>query len=138
KTPPSIGGPSMFELYGITGLPTDPSVTGGLNSQNIGGFTSFGRQTSNPQFQNPFVINPRFTYSTLLRHHSFKIGDEYQKVDTEIEDFHPKYGSDTYSGQFSRPANVTASNNLYNVADFLFGGRSQYALHNLTPAKYRQ
>jgi Carboxypeptidase regulatory-like domain/TonB dependent receptor-like, beta-barrel/TonB-dependent Receptor Plug Domain len=138
KTPPGIGGPNMFDLYGIAGLPTDPSVTGGLNSQNIGGYAGLGRQSSNPQFQNPFIVNPRFNLSTLAGRHSLKAGYEYQKVDTEIEDFHPKYGVDGYSGQFSRPAGVTASNNLYNVADFLFGARSQYELNNVNIANYRQ
>src|SRR5205814_4499515 len=32
KTPTSVGGPTMLDLYGITGLPTDPSIAGGLNT----------------------------------------------------------------------------------------------------------
>ena len=37
KKPPLTGGPSMLELYGITGLPDDPTITGGLTTQTIGG-----------------------------------------------------------------------------------------------------
>ena len=138
KTPPGIGGTGINETFGITGLPEDPSISGGLNTQSIGGYRELGRQSSNPQFQNPNVINPRINYSFLVGRHSFKTGYEYQRINTDIEDFNPKYGQDNYGGQFSRPASVTAPNNLYNVADFLFGARSQYALANLFVAEYRQ
>ncbi len=43
----------MLQLYGITGLPTDPTITGGLTTQTIRGFSQLGRQSTNPQFQNP-------------------------------------------------------------------------------------
>lgn len=137
KTPPGVGGPTMLELYGITGLPEDPSFAGGLNTQNISGFTGLGRQPSNPQFQNPTVINPRVSYSFIVGRHTLKTGYEYQSINTEIEDFNPKYGQDTYGGQFSRPTGV-ASNTLYNLSDFLFGARSAYDLANLFVADYRQ
>ncbi len=66
----------------------------------------------------------------LLGRHSLKTGYEYQRIKTDIDDFNPKYGRDTYSGQFSRPSTVTTSNNIYNFADFLFGARSTYDLNN--------
>ncbi len=137
KTPPGVGGPGINELFGITGLPEDSSIAGGLNTQSIGGYRELGRQSSNPQFQNPTVMNPRVNYSFLVGRHSLKTGYEYQRINTEIEDFNPKYGQDNYGGQFSRPAGA-ATNNIYNVADFLFGARSQYALANLFVAEYRQ
>src|SRR5262249_32772714 len=59
KRPPLSGGPSVRELYGIAGLPDDRSITGGLTTQTINGFSQLGRQATNPQFQNPFNINPR-------------------------------------------------------------------------------
>jgi hypothetical protein len=60
KTPATLdGGPSMFDLYGISGLPTDKSLTGGLNTQNITGYASYGRDYTSPQWQNPLVINPK-------------------------------------------------------------------------------
>ncbi len=47
------------------------------------------------------------------------------------------YGRDTYASQLSRPAGATA-NNLYNLADFMLGFRSQYALSNVLVADLRK
>jgi hypothetical protein len=129
--------PSMAKEYGIPGLPESDVIGGGLTSQQIGGFTSLGRQSSNPQFQNPFVVNPKVNYSKILGSHSFKTGYEYQAINTDIFDFNPQYGQDNYSGMFSRPT-TAASNNLYNLADFLMGARSSYSLNNQVVLNYRQ
>jgi hypothetical protein len=137
KRPPLVGGPSPFELYGITGLPPDTSVTGGLPTQTIGGFAQLGRQSTNPQFQNPTNVDVRLSYSFALGHQSFKTGYEYLAVNTAVQDTNPLLGLDTYTGQFSRPTSAGA-NNLYNLADFYFGFRSQYELANLTVAQMRQ
>jgi hypothetical protein len=137
KEPPGLGSMVMQE-WGITGLPTDPRFAGGITSQSISGFTLIGRRTTNPQFQNPYVVNPRVTYSTVAGRHSLKFGYEYQSINTEVEDFAPKYGSNTYGGQFSRPAGGTAANQIYNLADFLFGAQSSYSLRNLFVANLRQ
>ena len=59
--------------------------------------------TSNPQFQNPFVLNARVNLSNIRSRHTLKGGYEYQMINTEVDDVNPKYGADTYSGQFSRP-----------------------------------
>ncbi|MFN0124799.1 MAG: TonB-dependent receptor domain-containing protein [Blastocatellia bacterium] len=134
KHPTGLGDPN----FRLPGLPTDPSIAGGLNSQSIGGYTQLGRQGSNPQHQDPFIWNPRVNYTKLLGRHSLKAGYEYQRINTVIEDFNPKYGQDAYSGQFSRPANISTTNNIYNIADFLFGARSQYQLANLFEPDYRQ
>lgn len=128
KNPYNIGAGDMLTNYGIPGLPTDPSIAGGLNSQAINGYTQFGRQSSNPQFQNPLVWNPRINYTFIAGRHSFKVGYEYQRINTEISDSHPKYGQDTYGGAFSGN----------NVADFLFGARSSYQLTDTFVADYRQ
>ncbi len=53
----------MLDLFGIPGLPTDPRFAGGLTEQGVSGWTTWGRQNSNPQFQDPLVINPRINYS---------------------------------------------------------------------------
>ncbi len=137
KTPTGLGGPSMLQGYGITGLPEDAGSTGGLNTQTIGGYTQMGRQNSNPQHQDPFVFNPRINYTRILGNHAMKAGYEFQMINTAIEDFHPKYGEDQYSGQFSRPAGA-ASANVYNLADFFFGARSTYNLNNVALLSYRQ
>ncbi|MGC9971542.1 MAG: TonB-dependent receptor [Bryobacteraceae bacterium] len=138
KAPATMdGGPDMLAAYGISGLPSDKIITGGLNTQVISGIVTMGRDWSSPQHQNPFVVNPKLNYSKIWNRHTLKAGYEYQAINTEVDDFHPKYGQDTYSGQFSRPAGAK-SNNIYNTADFLFGARSQYYLSNLTVANLRQ
>ena len=92
KEPPGVGGPTMLDLYGITGLPTDPRFAGGLTEQGVTGWTTWGRQNSNPQFQDPSVINPRINFSWIKGRQSFKTGYEYQAINTQIDDFNPKYG----------------------------------------------
>ena len=79
KEPPYLGGPGMQALYGISGLPTSPSLTGGLDSQSVSGFSMFGRQTSNPQFQNPTTFNPKLNYSLILGKHALKMGYEFME-----------------------------------------------------------
>jgi hypothetical protein len=137
KKPPLTGGPSMLQLYGITGLPDDPMVTGGLTTQTINGISQLGRQATNPQYQNPFTVDPRVNYSFTLGRHSLKTGYEYLAVNTDVQDTNPLMGLDTYAGQFSRPAGA-ASNNLYNLADFMFGARSQYEFANLLVVNMRR
>lgn len=137
KKPPLTGGPSMLELYGITGLPTDQTITGGLTTQTIGGLSQLGRQATNPQFQNPSAIDPRINYSWNWGRHSLKSGYEYLRINTDVQDTNPLMGLDSYSGQFSRPAGAI-SNNLFNLADFMFGARSQYELADLLVVNLRQ
>lgn len=129
--------PNMLAEYGIPGLPDTPEVGGGLTRQGISGFNTIGRQDSNPQFQNPTTWNPKVNYSKVLSRHTLKAGYEYQRINTDILDFNPQYGNDSYGGQFSRPDGV-ASNNLYNLSDFLFGARSSYQLNNNVILNYRQ
>jgi len=75
-----------------------------------------------------------------------KIGYEYQAVNTQVNDFNPSYGSDTYGAGYSNagnpvgmptatPAQVTQARNL---ADFLMGNRSAYSLTNFTIVDLRQ
>src|SRR5262245_40310404 len=137
KKPPLTGGPSMLQLYGITGLPTDPVITGGLTTQTITGLSQLGRQSTNPQFQNPSNVDPRINYSWAWGRHSLKAGYEYLRINTDVQDTNPLMGLDTYSGQFSRPAGA-AANSLYNLADFMFGARSQYELADLLVVNLRQ
>jgi hypothetical protein len=148
KEPAYLGGPSMEALYGIPGLPTSPSLTGGLNSQNISGFSQLGRQTSNPQFQNPTSFNPKLNYSWVKGRHSIKFGYEFLAVRTEILDVNPLYGEDQYTGQFSKPtcailglaAGCTIANDAtsYNLADFIFGTPSIINLGNEAVVNLRQ
>ncbi|HYT66264.1 MAG TPA: TonB-dependent receptor [Vicinamibacterales bacterium] len=138
KEPPGVGGPTMLDLYGITGLPTDPRFAGGLTEQNVTGLTSWGRQNSNPQFQDPSVFNPRFNYSWIMGRQSFKTGYEFQAINTQIDDFNPKYGRDTYAGQFTRPVGATSDSATYDLADFMLGLRSSYSIITPFLANLRQ
>jgi hypothetical protein len=150
KAPPLLGGASMESLYGITGLPTFPDLTGGLNTQNITGFTTgiIGRQATNPQFQHPTTWNPKANYSWMKGRHALKMGTEMHAVHTEVMDINPVYGLLGYAGQFSKPtcaqlglaagcalANDAAS---YDVADFAFGLPSQIQDANWLVGNYRQ
>lgn len=137
KSPLSLGTPGALEAYGIPGLPTDERIAGGLPSQLITGFSALGRQATNPQWQFPEVFNPKLNYTWVLGRHSLKTGYEFQHINTEVQDVNPLYGRDAYSGQITRPSGVGA-NNLYNLADFMLGFRSQYALSNILIANIRQ
>ena len=139
KSPIGVGQPSILVQSGITdGLPTDPTIVRTLNAQAISGYSQFGAQPSNPQFQNPTIFNPKVNYTTIRGRHTLKLGYEWQGVNTQVNDFNPSYGQDNYSGQFSKPVGVTANNNLYNLADFIFGNRSAYSLTTFAIVNLRQ
>jgi hypothetical protein len=137
KTPWFVGTESFASKFGFPNYPTDPRFTGGLHPQSINGFTALGVQGSNPQFQNPRVINPKLNYSHLLGKHSFKAGWEMQSLKIEIDDFNPKSGGDSYSGRFSQVPGTPNSNDQF-VADFLFGARNNYQLNNAAIVNYLQ
>ncbi len=137
KNPAALGTTPAVEAYGIVGLPTDSRVTGGLPTQLITGFSDLGRQATNPQWQYPTVYNPELNYTWLRGRHSLKSGYEFQYIQTEVQDVNPLYGRDQYAGQFTRPAGAAAGN-LYNLADFMRGLRSTYALSNILVANLRQ
>jgi hypothetical protein len=139
KNPAALvaGEQGALDGYGISGLPTDPRVSGGLPTQLITGYSDLGRQATNPQWQYPRVYNPKVNYSWLRGRHSLKTGYEFQHIQTEVQDVNPLYGRDQYSGNFTRPAGV-AANNLYNLGDFMLGLRSTYALSNILIANLRQ
>jgi hypothetical protein len=135
KNPPALGSSDNF---GISGLPTDPRIAGGLPSQSITGYSGFGRQATNPQWQYPTVWNPKVNYSWLLGRQSFKAGYEFQHINVEVQDVNPLFGLDSYTGQFTKPVATLPQNNLYNLADFMLGLRSQYALSTFLVANMEQ
>jgi hypothetical protein len=120
----------------IPGLPTDPTVAGGLPSISVsGGFTAFGRQSTNPQWQYPSLLDPKVNYSWIKGVHSLKFGYEYEHVWMQVQDSNPLYGSFTFGKGYSAcPAtagtacnNPTAAADTY-WADLLFGATNNYAL----------
>lgn len=148
KQPALLGGPSLQSLFGIQGLPTTPNLTGGFNTQSVSGFTAMGRQTSNPQFQNPTSWDPKVSFSKTMGSHSLKTGYEFLHINTEILDVNPLYGQDVYSGQFSKPTcaqlgqpsgcAIANDPTTYNFADFLFGLPSQINQGSYTVVNLRQ
>jgi hypothetical protein len=141
KTPYGFGQPSLDVAAGVTGLPTDPSVVRSLSAEAVTGYTQFGAQGSNPQFQNPFVINPKLNYSILKGRNSIKLGWEALAINTEIDDFNPVYGQDNYAGAFSQDGSGTTDTGAREAAyltDFLTGARSTYQLNNDVVVNYHQ
>ena len=162
KSPYGLGQSSLMVQAGIPGLPTDPIVARSLSAESISNFSQFGAQTSNPQFQNPFVINPKLNYTMIKGRNSVKVGYEYQAINTEIDDFNPVYGQDTYGGFFSSGPSISNSGayscgnpSIGNpnpppcindigykeagaLADFLIGARSAYTLNNFRIVNYHQ
>jgi outer membrane receptor protein involved in Fe transport len=129
-------GNTSFPENDIPGLPTVAGVSGGLPSIAItGGFSGFGRQSTNPQWQNPSMIDPKLNFSWVKGRHSLKFGFEYEHLWEEVEDSNPLYGSFNFNNGYSKcPAsagtlcpNTSAVGDTF-WADFLFGASGGYAL----------
>lgn len=141
KTPLGLG--VSNSQYNIPNLPTNSAFSGGLYSLNLGGgLSQLGRQSSNPQYQFPIVFDPKVNYSKIVGRHSLKFGFEYQLIDTQVQDFHPKYGVDNYTGYFSSPGSTSGLSStqqqIYSLADLMFGARSHYEINNYAVAHLRQ
>lgn len=128
----SIGSTS----FNIPGLPTDPAVAGGLPTTSITGFSGFGRQSTNPQFQNPALLDPKLNFTYVKGKHSLKFGYEYEHVWMGVSDNNPLYGSFTYGGGYSNAGGSTVSDTYW--ADFLFGTTSVYSAANEFEVHLRQ
>jgi outer membrane receptor protein involved in Fe transport len=121
--------------FTIPGLPTNPIVAGGLPSIGITGFTGFGRQNTNPQWQDPALLDPKVNFTWVKGKHSLKFGYEYEHIWMAVNDNNPLYGSFTYGGGYSATgAKVTDDY----WADFLFGLTSSYQLANYFVVHLRQ
>lgn len=141
KTPYLAGEQSINVDAGVPGLPTDPAVIRRLSNESVKNFTTFGAQTSNPQFQNPFVINPKINYSWIKNRHSMKFGWEFLAINTEVDDFNPVYGGETFSQGFSQNGGGTSDAGAAAAAyltDFLTGARDSYQLNNFRIVNYHQ
>ena len=141
KSPYLVGEESLNTEAGITGLPTDKTVIRRLSSESVKNFSAWGAQTSNPQFQNPFVINPKVNYSWLKGRHSMKYGWEFLSINTEIDDFNPVYGGETFNqgfSQFGGGTSDTGAGQAAYLTDFLTGARDSYQLNNFRIVNYHQ
>src|SRR3984957_2989113 len=138
----------------IPGLPNNPTVSGGLPSTSISGFSAFGRQSTNPQWQNPSLLDPKVNFTWVKGRHSLKFGYEYEHIWMAVNDNNPLYGSFSYSGGYSLCPSTTVDGVKVPVnpncsaikaavtdnywADFLFGTTNNYSLANLFVAHLRQ
>src|SRR5580700_1579752 len=120
----------------IPGLPSNPVVAGGLPSIGITGFTGFGRQSTNPQWQDPALIDPKVNFTWVKGKHSMKFGYEYERVWMAVNDNNPLYGSFNYGGGYSNAGGSTVSDTYW--ADFLFGDTNTYSLANFYVAHLTQ
>jgi Carboxypeptidase regulatory-like domain/TonB-dependent Receptor Plug Domain len=145
KSPYGASLPSL--MGGIPGLPTDPAVVRSLNVQSVSGFSQFGNQGSNPQYQNPYIFNPKINYTLIRGRNTYKVGYEYQAIYTTIDDFNPTYGQDTYNGGFSfvppgktntLSSSDTGTKEAVSLADFLFGARDTFQLNNFVNVHLNQ
>ncbi|SEF92078.1 TonB-dependent Receptor Plug Domain [Bryocella elongata] len=141
-------------VFSIPGLPSNPVVAGGLPSVGITGFTAFGRQSTNPQWQNPAFLDPKVNFSWVKGKHSMKFGYEFEHLWMAVNDNNPLYGSYTYGGGYSvctaTYSPTTCGNDINGVAnkgvtvsddywaDFLFGTTSSYSLANYYVAHLTQ
>lgn len=144
RLPAAVGGPSMKELFGITGLPEGPRIQGGITPQDITGFPRFGRQSTNPQAQFPTTVNGRLNVSKILNRHNLKAGYESLYLAITVDDTNPLYGIDGFGGLYSRipgqnfGSYASVANTINSLADFYFGARSSYQLATQVQAKSRQ
>ena len=122
--------------FAIPGLPSNPVVAGGLPSVGITNFSGFGRQSTNPQWQDPALIDPKVNYTWVKGNHSLKFGYEYEHIWMAVNDNNPLYGSFSYGGGYSAAGASPVADNYW--ADFLFGTTSTYQLANYFVAHLRQ
>jgi hypothetical protein len=139
--------------FTIPGLPANPIVAGGLPSVGISGFTGFGRQSTNPQWQNPSLLDPKVNFTWVRGKHSLKFGYEYEQIWMAVNDNNPLYGSFTYGSGYSLcdaaisplcatnasggAASTSPVTDTY-WADFLFGTTTSYQLANYFVVHLRQ
>ncbi len=153
STTSSIGNTQAFNS--IPGLPTSNAVVaGGLPSIGIIGFSGFGRQSTNPQWQDPAPDSTPWRQLTVHGNHSLKFGYEYEHVWMAVNDNNPLYVIlDSMAAGFSlctptmsascalnstgTAAATTAVSDTY-WADFLFGTTNQYSLANFYEAHLTQ
>jgi hypothetical protein len=123
-------------VFTIPGLQTVPAgIAGGLPQVSITNFTTFGRQSTNPQWQDPSLLDPKANFTWIKGKHSLKFGYEYEHIWMAVNDNNPLYGSWTYGGAYSAVGTAVADSYW---ADFMFGLTSSYQLANYFVAHLRQ
>jgi hypothetical protein len=138
-------GQDVFTIPGLQDVPA--AIAGGLPQVSITNFTTFGRQSTNPQWQDPALLDPKGNFTWIRGKHSLKFGYEYEHVWMAVNDNNPLYGSWTYGGGYSTcPSGTTVTGPACTGtkvaddywADFLFGLTSSYQLANYFVVHVRQ
>jgi hypothetical protein len=144
-------GQNDFTIPGLQDVPLN--IAGGLPSVGISGFTAFGRQSTNPQWQNPALLDPKVNFTWVKGKHSLKFGYEYEHIWMAVNDNNPLYGSWTYGSGYSTCPSTTVGGvktptlaNCTSIstvtdnywADFLFGTTTSYQLANYFVVHLRQ
>ncbi len=138
-------GQNVFTIPGLQDVP--PAIAGGLPQVSITNFTTFGRQSTNPQWQDPALLDPKGNFTWIRGKHSLKFGYEYEHIWMAVNDNNPLYGSWTYGGGYSTcpsgtPVTGPACTGTKVAddywADFLFGLTSSYQLANYFVVHLRQ
>ena len=119
--PPNFGIDGAAAV-GLTNVPDDPAIVGGVPKVNVQGFDAVGRHTSTPQFQTPRSWNPRVMFSWNRGEHFIKFGAEFLHVQTRINDLNATIGRMNFENRFTNRA----------VGDLLLGLPSQLALTSFT------
>jgi hypothetical protein len=149
-------GQNVFTIPGLQTVPV--GIAGGLPQVSITNFTTFGRQSTNPQWQDPAMLDPKGNFTWIKGKHSLKFGYEYEHIWMAVNDNNPLYGSWTYGGGYSAcpagtaipsvgtcssatgtPTDLSSSTVADTYwADFLFGLTSSYQLANYFVVHLRQ
>ena len=125
--PPNYGVDAPSQV-GLTNVPNDPRILGGLPKINLQGFDAVGRHTSTPQFQTPRAFDPRVTFTWQTSNHVLKFGGEFLHTQTQINDLNATIGRMNFDNRFTGRA----------VGDFLLGLPSQLALTSFSVLDQRQ
>jgi hypothetical protein len=123
----------------------EPGGLGRLPSVRDYGLHGFGRQSTNPQWQDPSLLDPKVNFTWVKGNHSLKFGYEYEHIWMAVNDNNPLYGSFTYAA-VRAPARVRCGvrerdcdgERLHYWADFLFGTTNNVSLANYFVAHLRQ
>jgi hypothetical protein len=131
KVPYNQGQPSFDAQFNIP-TTTNPYLQSSLNEQDIVSYSYLGSQDTDPQYSNPFTINPKVNLTLIRGRHSLAIGYEYLALIEDLDSQTAKFGLDEYDGYFTAAPGVTKTHDNL-VADFLYGARSSYDLSNFNP-----
>ena len=139
KTPPSIGGASMLDLYGITGLPTTSELTGGLTAQTLSGFTQLG--SAGDQSAIPESAQLRLQSQLHQKHGPPRAEDrlEYVAIRTQVNGRESAVRPGFLRGRFQQARRRPGRCGSYSLADFLLRSAQRSTNWPLTAVgNYRQ